>query len=684
MLLVLARALNLYGSGVALGISAALALVILPPLRGREAAVGIGMAAVLRRSIRVALFAVAVAILSGVAWLLSEVAAMSGGGLAAAASPGLIGAVLWRTEFGTVLLTRLTLTLALAAVLVASERRPTTRGRIAAFAVAGLFGGGGFLAVAWSGHAAASADRFQLAADLVHLLAAGLWLGGLVALAVLLAAEAPDAESAWVQLVAAAARRFFWLGIACVSALIASGAVNSWYMVGSVPALIGTEYGHLLLVKLALFGTMLGFAAANQFRLTPALEGAARQGLPQDAAPARRALRRNAAIEAVLGLLIIGLVSGLGAVPPGMHSPPSWPFSWRLSLEATELPAVLHEVLLAAVLVAVGLALCVTGLFRRRHRWLWVIIGLALIAGFGPSFRLLTVTAYPTTFERSTTPYTTGSIAHGAQLYAANCTACHGSRGKGDGPAAAALAVAPADLTAAHVLDHSEGDIFWWLGAGIPESGMPGFAATMSKAQRWDLVNFVRTLPVGALDDGLTPELAETTAARAPDFVFRTKNGGDETLIGRAAAAPLLLVFFTPADALAEDSRLHRLAASREALAEAGLDLIALPLPGPSPVESLDPALGDIVAEAGPDVAAVYRLIATARQSAASAPRHLEFLVDRAGYLRALWQPGAEGVARLAAGWDDLRFLIGLVSELDEHPIALMQAPAMHMHMHME
>jgi putative copper export protein len=688
MLLIVARALNLYCAGLALGIPAGLALVVLPPLRGREAAASEGVAIALRRAIGILWAMISVVLVTGVAWLLLEGAAMSGRGLAAALSPAIVGKVLWRTHFGLILLIRLILLLALGAGLLLVPRMPPGRGRFAALTATSAFAAGGYVAVAWSGHAAATSDVFQVAADAMHLLGAGLWLGGLVALVVLFGTTVRTVNHGWIDFLAAVTHRFFWLGIACVGVLIATGFVNTWYLVGSVPALIGTEYGHLLLPKIAFFGMMLALAAVNQFHLAPHFDRSVARRTPHAAAPTLRALRRNATIEAVLGFFVIAVVSGLGTVPPGAHSQPWWPFPWRFSLEAMALPAVSNEIWLATAAVAIGCAICVIALLRRRRRFWLLASGLVLIAFAAPSFHLLTVSAYPTSFVASPVAYTSASIARGAALYPANCAACHGRRGKGDGEAARTLEVPPADLTAAHVLDHSEGDIFWWLSSGIPESGMPGFAGVLSDDRRWDLVNFVRTLPVGGLDDGLTPTLAEATAPRAPDFPFRRPDGAEETLLGRAAASPLLLVFFTPSEETAEDSRLHRLADSRGALVQGGLDLLALPLTdGPAASTPLaggaaNPDLAEIVVTAGPDVAATYRLIATSRSRAASTPSHLEFLVDGDGYLRALWTPAREAAAE-PPGWDDLRNLVRLVGELNAHPIAAAEAPA-HVHVHTE
>ena len=86
--------------------------------------------------------------------------------------------------------------------------------------------------LAWAGHAVAGAelgDFDQIVADVVHLLAAGAWLGALPALVYLL-----DGTHA-LDSVAQATRRFSNLGMASVCVLVVSGLINAWYQVGDVP-----------------------------------------------------------------------------------------------------------------------------------------------------------------------------------------------------------------------------------------------------------------------------------------------------------------------------------------------------------------------------------------------------------------------------------------------------------------
>jgi putative copper export protein/mono/diheme cytochrome c family protein/peroxiredoxin len=664
--LVIVRALNLICGAVALGIPTMLVLAVFPAFVA-PAPPAEHMRALLK-PLRLWIWAaIIVGLLSGLTWLPLQAAAMSGETVSDAATPAILGAVLRHTQFGNVLLLRLVLGFIMAVALVPCRAERGLAMQRALFAIAALAAAGGFASLAWAGHAVTTPGILHLAADAAHLLAAGVWLGGLVVLGVLFGAAWRRIEPSWVGAVAEATRRFSLIGIACVGTLLATGIVNSWFLVGSIPALVGTEYGHLLLVKLALFTLMVGLAAINRFRLTPRLDQARPNRRIACATAALRALRRNTIAEAVLGGLVLGIVSALGAVPPGLHDQPWWPFSWHFSTEAMALPSVYQEIVIASAMMVTGLMLCILGIVLRRHRVLALLIGLALIACFVPSLRLLAVIAYPTSFYRSPIAYTTESIARGAHLFAENCVQCHGARGKGDGLTAAGLKVRPADLTASHVLDHSEGETFWWLSEGISESGMPGFADCLSEDERWDLVNWVRTLPVGGLEEGLATEVGTGPAPRAPDFSYVSADGKEGSLQDLLTSGPVLLALFTPSTS---GARLQRLATAHNMLSEAGLGILAVPL-GSARITPADP---HFVATADASVALAYRTIAAVpRYDLAMSARHLEFLIDRQGYVRALWLP-QETIA-----WDDVRSLVQLVGQIAKRPLAPYSA-AKHVH----
>ena len=106
------------------------------------------------------------------------------------------------------------------------------------------------------------------------------------------------------------------LGIVSVATLLATGIVNSWILVGSFHALVITEYGRLLMFKIAVFAIMLVFAAVNRFRLTPRLALAPGS---ETQLMALRQLTRNSSIEIALGFVIFAIVGMLGTLHPAIH-----------------------------------------------------------------------------------------------------------------------------------------------------------------------------------------------------------------------------------------------------------------------------------------------------------------------------------------------------------------------------
>lgn len=86
------------------------------------------------------------------------------------------------------------------------------------------------------------------------------------------------------------------------------------------------------------------------------------------------------------------------------------------------------------------------------------------------------------------------SIAQGRVLYEANCLSCHGEQGNGDGPAAASLPAPPANFNGGHTATHPDGDLWYWIKAGIEGTNMPAFESQLSDDDIWHLVNYVRRL----------------------------------------------------------------------------------------------------------------------------------------------------------------------------------------------
>ena len=247
--------------------------------------------------------ALAVAALSEALWLVWLSADIYGAPVIAVCLHGGVWTVLTDTRFGLVSTARLAVGVLLAVLMPF----PATR-LLQLAAAAGLIG-----LIAFVGHAGATpgtAGDIHLASDIVHLLAAGAWLGGLPALAKLLARARLIDDPAWRSFAARATRRFSWLGTLSVAALLASGIINSWNLLGGPRDLVTTDYGRLVLLKIGLFVAMVGIAAANRFHFTPQLP----------AASALQALQRNSLAETGLGLCVMVLVGALGTLSPSGHA----------------------------------------------------------------------------------------------------------------------------------------------------------------------------------------------------------------------------------------------------------------------------------------------------------------------------------------------------------------------------
>lgn len=238
--------------------------------------------------------ALALTFVTGLAWFVLVTATILDVPLSEIRRDGL-WAIASETRYGVVACSRLGLAVALGLLMAA----PAFTGKralqlAAAAALAGL--------VASAGHAGATpgaAGWLHLTSDMVHILAAAAWLGGLPALAVALGAPGAAATTA----------RFSMLGMVSVGALLASGVANSWQLLNAPGDLTATAYGRVLSVKIVLFAAMVAVAAYNRTRLTPRLP----------AARVITALRRNSLIETAVGLAVLLLAGALGTMIPGGH-----------------------------------------------------------------------------------------------------------------------------------------------------------------------------------------------------------------------------------------------------------------------------------------------------------------------------------------------------------------------------
>ena len=557
----------------------------------------------------------AINLIAGMAWFLFTTAGLIGGPLSEICGSGVGLTVAGETTFGRALSLHAVFAVAFLGMLVIRHGPARFAGLLSLASV-------NTCVLAWVGHAVGpwgDTNLLPLAADLVHRLAAGFWLGAIAGFSLLLATSRRALPGEVHRLAYMVARNFSPLGIACVAALLTSGIIKSWLLVGDIPHLLGTDYGRLLMAKVGLFIIMVAAAVQNRRRWTPWLSAGgdfSYRGLA--------GLRRNCLVELTTGVAIVVAAAVLAGLTPAAHQEPIWPLSSRWDSDMLGQPGVAASVAVACTLTIVGIGLLVLSATQQRLRLLAGLGGLMLILVFLPTpMRLIAVPAYPTTFQDSPVPYEAASIADGWRLYRVNCVACHGADFRGSGEAGAALPVRPADLTAPHVLAHPPGDLFWWISNGIPGSGMPAFAKDMSETQRWDLVNFVRSLPVGGLTDGLDEEV-RTIAPQAPDFPFEARLGQQEKLSDRLVKGHLLLVFLDNEP----PERLAQLERANSAIEAAGLDLLAVTSDRRSGARALP-----FVALVDASVASAYGIMTRTGASPAA-----EFLIDHGGFARAAWR----------------------------------------------
>jgi len=246
------------------------------------------------------------ALVSGLGWF-AGVAATMAGSFADAITPDTLQAVTFDTRFGHLWLARLVLLAALMAVQAIAKPSPARDAALLALAAAfaaSLVGVGHGMTGAGHGPEVA---RIHMAADVVHLLCAATWIGGLVGLGRLLHRVMIGKET--LDVLREALRRFSLIGYWAVALVLITGCINALVMVPGPASLIGSDYGHALLVKLALVAVLVAMAIGNRVVLTPRIMAAEQPG-------AVRNLWRSVLVEQGVGLAVLAAAAWLGTIHP--------------------------------------------------------------------------------------------------------------------------------------------------------------------------------------------------------------------------------------------------------------------------------------------------------------------------------------------------------------------------------
>jgi copper transport protein len=241
---------------------------------------------------------------------------------AAAAGTGLGQGFEWEsvssvmdTKFGTYALLRAVIAAALCVVALVA-RAKGGRASDPVLVAALLLAAGLVVTPGLSGHASVSGP-ISIVADSAHVLAAGVWTGGLAFVVIGLVLSRGDR---W-ELAATSVPRFSTLAVGSVAILIVAGTLNGYLQVRAWRGLWDTEYGILLLVKIGLVLPLLALGAYNNRYAVPRLRERIASGLE------RRRFMRFAGAELVVMVAVVGVTAALVNAPPArtevqMHMAP--------------------------------------------------------------------------------------------------------------------------------------------------------------------------------------------------------------------------------------------------------------------------------------------------------------------------------------------------------------------------
>lgn len=513
----------------------------------------------------------------------------------------------------------------------------------------------------------------------LHLIVASVWFGGLPG--VILVASTTTTGSIDDQSRAGEVlSRFSALAFPTMIAVIVSGLVVANRMIDTNYAgLVATTYGWFLILKLTLLTIILLIASRAKSVWVPSL----RQS-PDAAAAGRQQLRTWVKIEFVLAILLVIVATLLANAVPAKHDViDHWPYPFRFSIDAT------WGDWLVRTLVLTGLVLLIlagtTIVLGRKKQWgtPWriavpTILG---ILGLGATLYPISVQSYPETYRKTPVPFDAISIANGAELFAANCVPCHGPQAKGNGVLAKTLPKQPVDLlTEPHTAMHTAGDFFHWLTYGRFNGIMPAFGEKFSEEERWDLLNFLHANSRGYQSRIITPRiLPEQPFMATPNFSYTTHDGSSGTLKDFRGKQSVLLVLFSWPESR---DRLDQLRAAADTIKEKNTAILAVPMTD-LPPDELAAITQDIpflvVTQGAHEISTSYALFRRTLSipdlfGEGTRPKHMEFLIDRFGYLRARWIPNGDG-----SGWADTTLLTQQITQLNQEG-EILPPPGDHVH----
>ena len=513
----------------------------------------------------------------------------------------------------------------------------------------------------------------------LHLIAASVWFGGLPG--VILVASTTTTESTNDRSRAGKVlSRFSALALPTMIAIVVSGLVVANRMIDTNYAgLVATTYGLLLILKLTLLVIILLIASRAKSVWVPSLSQSS-----MIAAAGGRKLRTWVRIEFVLAILLVIVATLLANAVPAKHDVIDyWPYPFRFSIDATWGDWLVRAIVLTGLvlLIIAGTMIVIS---RKKHwgtsRRITVptILG---ILGLGATLYPISVQSYPETYRKTPVPFDAISIANGVELFAANCIPCHGPQAKGNGVLAKTLPKQPVDLlTEPHTAMHTAGDFFHWLTYGRFNGIMPAFGEKFSEEERWDLLNFLHANSRGYQSRIITPRiLPEQPFMATPNFSYTAHDGSSGTLKDFRGKQDVLLILFSWPESRV---RLDQLRAAATSIIGKNTAILAVPMTDLTPDE-LIAIVRDmpfpVVTQGAREISSSYALFRRTLSipdlfGEGTSPKHMEFLIDRFGYLRARWIPIGD-----VSGWGDTTVLTQQITQLNQER-EILPPPGDHVH----
>ena len=501
----------------------------------------------------------------------------------------------------------------------------------------------------------------------LHIVLASMWFGGLPAFLTILYANTgkrsrKEAHGSDIQTL----KRFSKMALPVMIAVVATGIIVADRMIDtSYAALFATSYGWFLNTKLVLLAVILVIAARARLVWMPQLS------LSWDETrPGGQVLRRWVTVEVVLAAALVLAATLLANAVPAKHAViENWPYPFRLSIDATwgELSVMIRTVVGVLLLILAGWAIALGRAKRWKTKWHIAIPSALAVCALAVALPSFAVPAFPETYRKTPVPFDAISVANGATLFAANCVPCHGPQAKGNGVLAKTFAKKPVDLlTEPHTAMHTAGDFFYWLTHGIPEAGMPAWADKLSEEDRWDVVNYLHAISRGYQARLINPYVAPNQPYMAPqNFSYSAHDGTSGTLKDFRLKKTLFLVLFSWPESR---ERLDQLRLAYSTISGGNTAVLAVPM---NDLNSQDVAMitanmpFPVATQGAPEIARSYALFRRTLSNPdlageGTSLKHMEFLIDRYGFLRARWIPAVDG-----AGWTDIGTLMQQIEQLN-------------------